>query len=53
MVPFQYVIVISSWLVRPYEIDSAPSPFSPFSNSSKSLKFLGLKIVSKVSYRVC
>ncbi|KAH3661174.1 hypothetical protein OGAPHI_006581 [Ogataea philodendri] len=29
-----------SW--RPYEHDSAPNPFSPFSSSSSSLKFLGL-----------
>lgn len=43
IVPFQYVIVISSWFVNPYEMDSAPKPFSPFSNSSNNLKFLGLE----------
>lgn len=42
MVLFQWVMVISSWLVKPYEMDWAPKPFSPFSNSSRSLKFLGL-----------
>lgn len=45
MVPFQLVIVISSESERPYEHDSGPSPFSPFSSSSNSLKLLGLMII--------
>lgn len=41
IVPFQLLIIISSPSSSPYEQEPSPMPFSPFSSSSSSLKFLG------------
>ena len=41
IVPFQWLIMISSPSSRPYEQEPSPMPFSPFSSSSSKRKFLG------------
>lgn len=44
IVPFQYIIMISSLSSNPYEQDPSPMPFSPFSSSSRRRKFRGTGI---------
>lgn len=41
MVPFQWLIMISSESSRPYEHEPSPMPFSPFSSSSSRRKLRG------------
>lgn len=41
MVAFQFVMEMSLGSASPYEHESGPRPFSPFSNSSSSLKLRG------------
>jgi hypothetical protein len=41
IVPFQWVIMISSPSSRPYEHEPSPMPFSPFSSSSSRRKLRG------------
>ena len=47
IVPFQWLIMISSPSSRPYEQEPSPMPFSPFSSSSSSRKLRGTTRVSR------